>query len=104
MFDETDGNNEKQLAGPINLVADQIHVGKYYAVFDNMDFVLPAYYQQLFNWQKSLELKGQINGVFTGSMVSVEINPSKDIVGTGMKSGQKISPTAKLMQTGILAY
>lgn len=84
---------ENIIAGPVSLVADPTQAGYYYAIFDNINFVLPEYDIKLVDWVKQITLKGDITGVYTGSYIGVRINPSKDIVGTGMDSGLKISPT-----------
>ncbi|MBI4993328.1 MAG: hypothetical protein HZC26_04340 [Candidatus Magasanikbacteria bacterium] len=95
LVDETfyGGTGENIIAGPIELVADPNESGTYYAIFNNIvNFVLPSYDPKLIDWQKQLTLKGSVSGASTGAYVGVRINPAKDVVGTGMNSGQKISP------------
>ena len=91
LIDESNGE-ENIIAGPINLMADQTKPGTYYVTFSDVNYVLSAQDPKLMDAQKKLLLKGDITGVSTGSYVGVRINPAKDVVGTGMNSGQKISP------------
>lgn len=79
--------------GYTSFMADETIAGKYYVVFsDDLNFILPKYLQSLVDWQKSVKLVGVVNGVGSGSSVIITVNPAKDIIGTGTKSGQKISP------------
>lgn len=93
LVDES-GGEENVVAGPVELVADPVKLGTYYAVFNNVvNIVLQAQDPKLMDSQKKFMLKGNVTGVSTGAYVGVRINPAKDVVGTGMNSGQKISPT-----------
>jgi len=51
------------------------------------------------------DCRGSATGVSTGACVAVKINPAKDVVGTGMDSGQKISPALdKLLAVSDKSY
>ena len=99
LFNETT-DNSIQLAGPVEVQADfsKYPTLTYYLTFNNLNLILPAYNENMFNWQKTLRLESQISGVCPGNLqnswVGVQINPATDIIGTGIKSGVKISPTA----------
>lgn len=98
-------NQENIVAGPVTLVADPVQAGYYYATFDDIKLTLPEYDPKMVDWQKTLVLQSNVTGVATGAYVGVRINPAKDVVGTGMDSGLKISPALdKLLVVSDKAY
>ncbi len=91
---------ENIVAGPVNLT---VFPNTLTAIFLPSSFAL----NDQSSSAKKLALKGIITGVTTGSAVGVLINPAKDVVGTGMQSGQKIYPsyvTDKLFIISTLAF
>ncbi|OGH71732.1 MAG: hypothetical protein A2921_00005 [Candidatus Magasanikbacteria bacterium RIFCSPLOWO2_01_FULL_43_20b] len=105
LVDES-GGEENVVAGPVELAAEPAKPGTYYAIFNNVgNIVLQAQDPKLADSQKKFVLKGSATGVSTGAYVAVKINPAKDVVGTGMDSGQKISPALdKLLAVSDKSY